>query len=112
MIYRKFPVLRKKYMYVNPAPAANSAAMGQAESSFREIEKIPLPNEIENGINLPDQNNDDVGITRNRNKPFLSSVFQNIQPDDIILLGLIFILYQEGIDDEILLILLIYIFLT
>lgn len=100
-------MLRKRYMNINPAPIFEiGAAAIPEESVLKEAGKIPLPNEFETG----------PGLNRNSPLSFLPPVFSKIlgriELDDIILIGLIFILFQEKIEDEFLLIILVYILLT
>jgi len=70
------------------------------------LDDIPLPTEIE----------DATDITRDSRRPkkpsLLDTLKSKIKLEEIILLGLIFLLFEEGIDDEFLLILLIYILLA
>lgn len=109
MAYRRYPTLGRRYVNANPAPAPAfnmGAAAIPEEIVLKEENNIPLPNEFES----------DPGLKRNQSLSFLPNIFNRIfgriELDDIILIGLIFILLQEKIEDEFLLILLIYILLA
>jgi len=93
------------YPYIKPQPDTvqdNTNGMEQIEAEIEknELEKIPMPNENP----IPS----DSGPIRNHRPTFLNNFFRNIHADDIILLGLIFILIQENLEDEFLIIVLIY----
>ncbi len=62
-------------------------------------EKIPLPNKDEEKATPQKERN---------NLPFLD-IFNNIGIEEILIVGLIFILITEGIEDQLLIILLLYI---
>jgi len=93
------------YPYIRPEPNmfqanTNNASQIEAEVEKNEIEKIPMPNE--------NPTPSDPEPVRNHRPISLSNFFRNIHADDIILLGLIFILIQEKLEDEFLIIVLIY----
>jgi len=103
MNYRRVPRF-KRYPYIKPEPditqdAGSMEDVGK-ESDKNEIEKIPMPNE-----NPAPQNPEH---SRYHKPTFLDNFIKNIHADDIILLGLIFILIQEKLEDEFLIIVLIY----
>jgi hypothetical protein len=100
-------MLRRRYANFNTAPAYNLGASAIPEENIiKEVGKIPLPNEFET----------ETGSRKFANTSFLPDVFSKIlgriRLDDIILIGLIIVLLQERIEDEFLLIILIYILLT
>jgi len=75
--------------------------------------RFPLPNEP---INKPKNFRIHPKKNRNQDKNLFSvdvkNIFKNIGLEEIILIGLVYILFDEGIADELLLIALIYIFFT
>lgn len=71
-----------------------------------EIENIPLPNESEIVMPTPDFEDDAL-----RSLPPFRFMGRDFFIDDIILIGLLFILMQEQVADEFLLLILLYIFL-
>lgn len=98
--FRRYPSIRPdsgtiQDSNINTGPAEN-------ENSKTEIANIPMPNE--NEITAPNVPNN----TRNNKPMFLSNFIKNIHADDLLLLGLIFILIQENLEDEFLIIVLIY----
>lgn len=72
------------------------------------IEKIPLPNEIEN-INAIERQHE---RTDNNIRTLFGNLFKNICFEEILLIGLIILLIEEGAVDEFLLIVLIYILIA
>lgn len=102
MLYRRPPINNKRNYYTNRQPPA--ASMEESEI-IREVEKIPLPNEDEKNERTIAQPAESRGFQG------LRLFGRNISLDEIILAGLIFLLIYEKIDDEMLLILLIYILL-
>lgn len=102
MLYRRPPVKTRR----NMVPVRQSPQVKIAESDIiREIEEIPLPNENEKNQRLT------VEADEARGAPPINILGRNIFLDDIIIFGLIFLLLQEQIEDEFLLILLVYILL-
>lgn len=104
MNYRRVPRF-KRYPYIKPESDVvqdNTNSMGKTggEIDKTEIEKIPMPNETPTSAK-PE-------YVRNQKPMFLDNFIRNIHADDIILLGLIFILIQENLEDEFLIIVLIY----
>ena len=103
MNYRRVPRF-KRYPYTKPPSDVvnNTNSIGDTggELEKAEIEKIPMPNE--------NPTSDKVEYVRNQRPMFLDNFIRNIHADDIILLGLIFILIQENLEDEFLIIVLIY----
>ena len=68
---------------------------------------IPLPNEKENSLESTN-----APAVPGRHNNILDFIKTHIHFEEIVLIGLIFILLDEGIDDEFLLIILVYILLT
>lgn len=108
MNYRRIPRFRR-YPYINPQPEMvqeDTVDMGSvgSEPEKDEIKKIPMPNE-----NPTPESSKHVRA----NKPMLfDNLIKNIHVDDLILLGLIFILLQENVEDEFLIIVLIYLLIV
>ncbi|HEX3027837.1 MAG TPA: hypothetical protein VHT34_00685 [Clostridia bacterium] len=75
------------------------------DDMIRQKEDIPLPNQKEQTDNAAFRNN------KGFNFPF-GSIFKRIGLEEIILVGLIFLLLNEGIEDDFLLIILIYVLIT
>jgi len=116
MLFRRSSYNRRKYLHAGSSINAGNAesAAGYLDSPspdiLKESSKIPLPEEFKDDLS-PELD------TRKYNNSFnMPNIFKlikkNIAIDDIILLGLIFLLLDENTEDELLLILLIYIFLT
>lgn len=72
--------------------------------SVKETPKIPLPNETESV-------EDNLADARGHNSNFIKIFNHKIFLDEIILIGLLIILFAEGIEDELLLIVLLYLLL-
>jgi hypothetical protein len=74
-------------------------------ADIKETPEIPLPNESENV-------EDNLLDTRGHSSAFINIFNHKIFLDEIILLGLLFLLFEEGVVDEFLVIILLYILLT
>ncbi len=110
MNYRRVPRFRR-YPSIRPDSGTmqdNNTNIGNTENENpkMEIESIPMPNEKEISISA------DPESTRNNKPMFLNNFIKNIHADDLILLGLIFILIQENLEDEFLIIVLIYLLIA
>ena len=104
-------MMYKRRSFDNKRTHFDSGIEGKSPDEFSsrnpqvEAEKIPLPNEEEDAV--------EKQSTRHTQKPSIISFFkERIHIEEIILLGLIFVLLDEGIDDDLLLIVLVYILLT
>ena len=107
MIYGRNPRMPGRYVRYkttgNPGGAANMKRNSDEREEFREI---PMPNESEDSAE-PGQRFPKAG------KPsFLDFIKSRMHFEELLLLALIFLLFEEGIDDDFLFILLIYILLT
>ncbi|WP_010245461.1 hypothetical protein [Acetivibrio cellulolyticus] len=104
MNYRRVPRFRR-YPHIKPDTSKVQDNMVNIENIEKELSK----DEIEN-IPMPNENSspDDPEAVRNNKPKFIDNFIRNIHADDIILLGLIFILIQEKLEDEFLIIVLIY----
>ncbi|RCX18789.1 hypothetical protein DFR58_10458 [Anaerobacterium chartisolvens] len=111
MPYRKKPLYNKKYTYSGSlsdnyrVPENDKTVNTIIKESFEKNKDIPLPNEKE----IPDANDNS---SRGKGKFSLMNIIESIRLEEIILIGLIFLLISEGlngIEDEFLLLILIYI---
>ncbi|MGI6778564.1 MAG: hypothetical protein ACOX7R_11320 [Acetivibrionales bacterium] len=100
MLYRRYPYYSKRHSHYN------------IDSEEKETSgSIPLPNEEEPIKEINETR--EIEEVQERYRPsLLDFIKKHIHLEEIILLGLIFILLDEGIDDDFLLIMLIYILLT
>ncbi len=71
------------------------------------VAKFPLPNEKDT-----DATDRSFAVTAPGKTSFLETIFKRIGMEEIILIGLIFLLIEEGIQDELLLIILFYILIS
>ncbi|HOJ09892.1 MAG TPA: hypothetical protein PK733_04785 [Clostridiales bacterium] len=133
MAYRRYPYIHRNYYYTRNLPN------GKNNAPTKLVNDIPMPNEKES-IRDPevplkpgsktsskassessfkighDSSNNNIPDTPDNKKrdyksPFIKLFQDKIQLDDIIILGLIFILLYEGIKDDMLFLILIYILL-
>lgn len=112
MPYMRRSYMNRRFIRQEPAlpqePAMPRQGTSESKAGEEAVEKlinIPLPNEKEEAVAAEFQPRE------LRRSSFLSFLKSRIHIEEIILLGLIFLLLEEGIDDEFLLILLIYILL-
>lgn len=110
MVYRRPPQPYRRFSYQgmdnNSKGNTDNTFISENIESLKEVKNIPLPTEVEEP---PSQ---DRKIQQSRLSMFLDSIRKRIGLEEIILLGLIFLLIQEHIDDELLLIVLVYILLS
>lgn len=110
MNYRRVPRFRR-YPYIEPDLGTSQTKTVDLESienvsDKNDVLNIPMPNENEKSVPV------DPGQVRNHKPLSLDSFIRNIHADDIILLGLIFILIQEKLEDEFLIIVLVYLLIS
>lgn len=106
MIYRRDPRFRRYSASVGEnVPQPSDYEDDKSRSIPKAIDSIPLPNEKDETA-FPDLQE----ISRKTSRPGIFT--QRIQADEIILLGLIFLLIEEHIDDDFLLIILIYLLVS
>lgn len=106
MIYRRDPRFRKYSASAGEnIPQPSDYENDKSRSLPKDIDSIPLPNEKDE-VASPDLQES----TRNTSKPGMFT--RRLQADEIILLGLIFLLIEEHIDDDFLLIILIYLLVS
>jgi len=105
MPYRRRPQLNRRYFHSEPdSGTENLKNSYNVETST--LGSIPMPNESERAPeSVPDPRK------AHKMPSILGFLKGHIHLEEIILLALIFLLLEEGIDDEFLLILLIYILL-
>lgn len=96
MVYRRYPLVPQK-RYLGPAGIPSNP-----------VAEFPLPNEKE----LLDESQEINTELMPRRISFLDHIIHRIDMEEIILIGLILILLLEGIQDEVLLIVLLYILLS
>ena len=95
MTYRRNPYMNRRFPHAEPPPAETPV----------KLQNIPLPNEDE-------ETADSEPKPQRSSRPSILDFFRDrIHLEEIIILGLIFVLMQEEIDDDILLLLLVYILL-
>lgn len=119
MLYRRQPQISRKYIHntepeytpelnynqeMNPETGRTAAEALIKAGGVNPAAEIPLPNEIEAS---------EVSLHNSRNRTgktsFLSNLKDRIHLEEIILLGLIFLLLDEKVEDDFLLLLLVYI---
>ncbi|MFZ5986123.1 MAG: hypothetical protein ACOYWZ_03235 [Bacillota bacterium] len=107
MMYRRLP-RRRRYTASNTQPPKHFADVNKdvLEDTQKELENIPLPNEKEDS-SAPPKNS-----ARIRRPSFLNFFKKRFGADEIILIGLIFLLIEESAEDEFLLIILIYLLVS
>ncbi len=108
-MYRRLPNRNRKFNSGQAVPAANThSAQENLKETAKELPHIPLPNEREGGRNPPTPK-------RTRGLGPFQNIFNRIRIDDLILIGLIFLFLDEGleeVEDDFLLVILIYLFLS
>lgn len=106
MPYRRYPQSNRRYTYGNEEEKKETpdALFTAANSDISAtIDDIPLPTDIE----------EPETITRKFDKPSLFDFIRDkIHIEEIILIGLILLLISEGIGDDVLIILLVYLLLA
>jgi hypothetical protein len=107
MPYRRIPTRRRPYYSQDRLPTSGSGVNFANEIDFPEAERIPLPTEEEQ---IPLPGGELAGERKKRS--FLDLLPFRIGIEELIILGLIFVLFKEGIDDDILILLLFYILFT
>ena len=107
MPYRRNPQMFRRYLHSETTQKSGDTANIKYDADTPEkLQGIPMPNESEDAPG-PDCSPPKVG-----RPSFLDFIKSRIHIEELILLGLIFLLFEEGIDDDLFLILLIYILLA
>lgn len=101
MLYKRHPNSNRKHMHSN----SGTEVEAKKPEAIKAVSNIPLPNESEDITEQPYD-------TRGHSALFIDIFKNRIYLDEIILVGLIFLLFQEGIEDEFLLIILVYILIA
>lgn len=113
MIYRRHPLTYGRYSGYSPGTRENADTEDKIKNADEKLEEnritiadeIPLPVEPERiDEPVPDE------LSGPRSSAF-SILGKKIHIEDIILFGIIFLLLDEGIEDELMLLLLIYVFI-
>ena len=107
MVYRRIPRFRR---YGSPPTPQNNQQINNYGDSkpkdiHEDLKNIPLPNENESPA--PREVQEDIG-----NTDPIRTFIQQLHMDEIILIGLIFLLITERIDDDFLLIILVYLLVS
>lgn len=113
MPYKRDQQMFRRYPYFNAMPRPfepvlddTSDSLGDFREAMEEASSIPLPNEVELPTERP---------TDERRSLRIPDIFdflrKHIQLEDIIIIGLILILIAEGVEDELLLLILVYLLL-
>ncbi len=120
MLYRRYPLIHRKYAYPGSRPHVKELGPSPEKEKLKDTinkdEEIPLPNELEyaTGPEIASQTGSEM-FNKNRESSifsFLKTLTKKIHLEEIIIVGLIFLLLNEEIKDDILLLILIYILLT
>ncbi|HHY23583.1 MAG TPA: hypothetical protein GX527_05005 [Clostridiaceae bacterium] len=120
MLYRRYPLIHRKYAYPSSRPYAKESEPSPEKEKLKDAinkdEKIPLPNELEHiyGPEVASQTGSEM-FNKSRESGifgFLKLLPKKIHLEEVIIIGLIFLLLNEEIKDDILLLILIYILLT
>ncbi|TYQ15283.1 UNVERIFIED_CONTAM: hypothetical protein Cloal_1717 [Acetivibrio alkalicellulosi] len=111
MIYGMVP-RRRKYFINNNSRNFNNTRNDSDRD--KEIEDIPLPNEIDTISNSNDDTNKKSSDNFNQSKraSLKDILSKRFKTDEVILLGLIFLLLEEKTHDDYLLIILIYLLIS
>jgi len=109
MQYRRYPPERRKSVQADAAPSPAGAFVDESINlnDLNEIVNIPPPNKAEN-VPVVEKS----APLRSFRPSFVNILKNRLKIDDIILLGIIFILLSEGLEDDFLLLLLVYILLA
>ena len=110
MVYRRPPQLYRRFAYQgiehNPKIKEDNSFEPAGIEALKEVRDIPLPTEVEE----PDTQS--RMVPKSRIAYFLDTLRKRIGIEEIIIIGLIFLLIQEHIEDELLLIILVYLLLS
>lgn len=110
MVYRRPPQLYRRFAYqgidYNPKTKEDNSFEPAGIETLKEVRDIPLPTEVEEPAVQSRT------VPRSRIGHFLDTIRKRIGIEEIIIIGLIFLLIEERIEDELLLIILLYLLLT
>ncbi len=109
MVYRGYPQRNRRYL---GTPMNYAQENQETSNKINELNDIPLPNEVEVPLekNARAYHSNNNSFLNNFKLPFLDSFNLRFKLDDIVLLGIIFILLNDNPDDDFLVIILLYIF--
>jgi len=102
---RRFSSNYRRYPHSNMDNADEKATKTNLQEIIKRIEDIPLPNLRENTSEPYER------LARHFKIPF-KKFFSRIGFEEILLIGLIFLFLNEGIEDDFILIILIYVLIT
>ncbi len=103
MLYRRGSSRSRRYPVTN---ALTGAGKPVPSNTTGKVIDIPLPNTSEPSPGKLEKRN------RRSKLPFPASLINSIRLDDLILIGLIILLLDENVEDDFLLIILLYIFVA
>lgn len=104
MLYRRNPYANRKYVHAEePAAVTEQGKIQSYPDQSVKLESIPMPDEADENTDIT------PGMRKSGRLSIIDFLKNRIRLEEIIIFGLIFILLQEEVEDELLLILLIYI---
>lgn len=108
MANRRYQSDRRRYYYPDASIRPNLLKDDDSivKNTLEEVVHIPPPNELESTTARRFRTKNTRGM------PDFLNIFKTIKLDEIILIGLILVLLDEGIEDEILLVVLVYLLLS
>ncbi len=106
MLYRRGPFGSRKFAHPGENSTEKNSINQLKTEQSRELETIPLPNEG------GEPSFEDSRAGKRRNAFFLKNLINRISFEEIIILGLILLLFNESVEDDFLPVILIYILLA
>ncbi|HHV99292.1 MAG TPA: hypothetical protein GXX36_06935 [Clostridiaceae bacterium] len=110
MVYRRPPHPYRRFAYqgidYSPKIKEDNSFEPAGIETLKEVRDIPLPTEVEEPVTQSRM------VPRFRIGYFLDNLRKRIGIEEIILIGLILLLIEERIEDELLLIIFLYLLLT
>lgn len=103
MLYGRHPYINRRYSH----PNTKGKYENERPSEEKQKVEIPLPNQSEVESSKVSKEGKEIA----RKSSFLDIIKNRIHLEEIILIGLILLFLKEGIEDELLIILLIYVLL-
>ncbi len=109
-MYRKYPTPVRRYNYSNPfyTPVQPENVPSEDFGMPNETIDIPSPNEPSDNI----ERKNGIFFPALSSLGGISSIFKRVKIDELILIGLIFLMIDEKIEDDMLMITLLYILLA
>ena len=109
MLYKKYPYERRKYPNQVAAQRTSASDVSGSNISINthtETVEIPPPNKLESSSDA------DRFMHSSRSPSIIDFFKDRVKVDELILLGLIVLFLQENVEDDFLMIILVYILLT